>query len=346
MTISFQSILLAPRQSVFNMQKELTKVQTEASTGRHADVGLSLGSFTTQAISLRSRMDQNSAIVDTNNLTATNLDLAQSTMKALVDLSHTFVSTLVGARNAADGQTVVKNAARAALQSLQSQVNVTNQGQFLFAGINSNVMPMGDYMASPAGAAKTATDAAFAATFGFPQSSPAVGAITPAQMDAFLTGNFAAEFTTPNWEANWSQASSENRVARIDQGYSIEVSANANEDAFRNLAKAFTAAYDLGTGNLSQASFEKLVDSASGMASAAAQQMGNIQGRLGAAQQLITTTTNQLKQHNIILTREISALEGVDQYEAATRVTTLTTQLETSYSITARISKLNLMNYL
>ena len=54
----------------------------------------------------------------------------------------------------------------------------------------------------------------------------------------------------------------------------------------------------------------------------------------------------RLKQRNEILNREIVSLEGVDQYEVSTRITLLTTQLEASYSITARISRLNLMNYL
>ena len=74
--------------------------------------------------------------------------------------------------------------------------------------------------------------------------------------------------------------------------------------------------------------------------------MGIVEGRLGAAQKAVSDSTEQLKQRNTIMNREVVSLEGVDQYDVSTRVNILTTQLEASYSMTARISKLSLMDYL
>jgi flagellar hook-associated protein 3 FlgL len=42
----------------------------------------------------------------------------------------------------------------------------------------------------------------------------------------------------------------------------------------------------------------------------------------------------------------ISDLEGVDPYEAATRVSLLQQQIETSYALTARMQQLSLVKYL
>ena len=47
-----------------------------------------------------------------------------------------------------------------------------------------------------------------------------------------------------------------------------------------------------------------------------------------------------------IIKTHIGALEGVDPYEASNRLTELMTQIETAYSVTARIQKLTLLNYL
>ena len=47
-----------------------------------------------------------------------------------------------------------------------------------------------------------------------------------------------------------------------------------------------------------------------------------------------------------IIATHIGALEAVDPYEASTRVSTLMTQIETSYALTARIQRLSLLNYL
>ena len=47
-----------------------------------------------------------------------------------------------------------------------------------------------------------------------------------------------------------------------------------------------------------------------------------------------------------IITNHVDALEGVDPYEASSRLTSLMTQIETAYAMTARIQKLSLLNYL
>jgi flagellar hook-associated protein 3 FlgL len=46
------------------------------------------------------------------------------------------------------------------------------------------------------------------------------------------------------------------------------------------------------------------------------------------------------------MTKHIGKLEGVDPYEASTRLSQLMTQVETAYAMTARVQKLSLLNYL
>jgi flagellar hook-associated protein 3 FlgL len=346
MTISTLSILNAPRKSVFESQRQLLDAQTELSTGRHADVGLHLGSKTSQVIGLRNGFDRNNSIIDMNGLTATELDLTQSALTSLIDVVHQFSATLIGARNAVNGQEVVKTAAKSALESLSSILNQTHSGKFLFAGINSDVAPLENYLATTPSAGKSAVDAAFLAEFGVTQNAAGVGSITATQMDTFLNGSFANLFVPAAWSPAFSSASDQNRTARIDTGYNVEVSTNANESAFRNLTMAVTMAFDLGAGSLNQAAFEKIVDKAVTVAATAAQEVGLIAGHLGTTEKVITDSTELLKHRNDILNREIVSLEGVDQYEVSTRINLLTTQLEASYSITARINRLNLMNYL
>ena len=346
MTISTLAILNAPRQSIYESQRRLLDAQTELSTGRHADVGLYLGGKTSEVIGLRNGFDRNNSIIDMNGLAATELDLTQSAMTSLVELSHQFSATLIGARNAVNGQEVVKTAAKAAIESFTSIINQTHSGKFLFGGINSEVAPIENYLSSPPSAGKAAVDGAFLTEFGVTQSAAGVGSITAPQMDTFLNGAFSNLFTPTAWSSTFSSASDQNRTARIDADYTVEVSTNANEAAFRDFAKAISMAFDLGTGTLNQAAFEKVVDKAVAVSAASAQEIGLIAGELGTSEKLITDTTLQLKQRNEILNREIVSLEGVDQYEVSTRVNLLTTQLEASYSITARINRLNLMNYL
>ncbi len=329
-----------------NSQQKLLDAQRELSTGRHADVGLRLGHRTSDVIALRNGFDRNNTMIDMNGLVATELDLTQSAMSSLIDLSHQFSATLIGARNAANGQEIAKTAARSALESLNSILNQAHSGKFIFSGLNSDVAPLENYFSTPASMGKMAVDAAFLAEFGMTQNAAGVGAITATQMDAFLSGAFSSLFTPSAWSSTFSAASDLNRTARIDAQYNLEVSTNANEAAFRNLTMAITMAFDLGASSLNQGAFEKLVDKAVVVSATAAQEMSFIAGRVGTAEKAVADLVQLLKQRNDILNREIVSLEGVDQYEVSTRINMLTTQLEASYSITARINRLSLMNYL
>ncbi len=47
-----------------------------------------------------------------------------------------------------------------------------------------------------------------------------------------------------------------------------------------------------------------------------------------------------------IMTEHVNLLEGVDPYEASSRVNALLTQVETAYALTARLQRLSLINYL
>jgi flagellar hook-associated protein 3 FlgL len=47
-----------------------------------------------------------------------------------------------------------------------------------------------------------------------------------------------------------------------------------------------------------------------------------------------------------MITTQIGSLENVDPYEASTRLNNLTTQLETSYTLTGKIQQLTLSKYI
>ncbi|MGI9424135.1 MAG: flagellar hook-associated family protein, partial [Hyphomicrobiaceae bacterium] len=64
--ISTSAISEATRLSIARSQQALAEAQKELSSGRKADVGLSLGSATGQTISLRNDLDRLNSIVASN----------------------------------------------------------------------------------------------------------------------------------------------------------------------------------------------------------------------------------------------------------------------------------------
>jgi flagellar hook-associated protein 3 FlgL len=193
---------------------------------------------------------------------------------------------------------------------------------------------------------RQAVDAAFAAAFGFSQSDPQAANISSDDMQNFLDTSFADLFKDPAWKNNWSQASDQSVRSRVSSSELIETSANANADPIRKLVSAYTMVADLGTSNLNQAAFQTVVDQASKLTSEAIQGLTTMQADLGTAQQRVTDANSRMSTQKDIITNHVGALEGVDPYEASTRLTALMNQVETAYAMTARIQKLTILNYL
>ncbi len=140
-----------------------------------------------------------------------------------------------------------------ALQSLIATANTTSSGQYVFGGVNSSVAPMADYFSSTPSAAKTAIDTAFQTAFGCLPTDAAASTITASQMQGFLSGAFADQFSGSNWSSNWSSASSTNVSSQIAPGETIDASTNANQPGFQQLAEGYAMLSEFGGSQLSSA---------------------------------------------------------------------------------------------
>jgi flagellar hook-associated protein 3 FlgL len=345
-TISTLHLMRASYLSIAANQERLADAQVELSTGKIANIGPALGRKVSTDLDLRAASERTALEINLNGIAAAEMTAKQQGLSAILDIAHGFTATLVGARNAQNGQETIKAAAENALKSLFHIANSTHNGKAIFAGLNSTTAPLADYLSPNPVASKSAIDSAFLNEFGFPQNSPSVSTITPSHMDSFLNGSFASQFTPGQWQANWSSADSQDCSIRISDNFLVQPACNTNDSAFRNLTMALTMAFDLGAGSLGQGTFEKIADKAASVAASAASQFANMGSQLGITQKLLRDESDKLSLRADVITQHIGHMEDVDQFEVSTRINTLTTQLEASYSLTARINKLTLLNYL
>jgi flagellar hook-associated protein 3 FlgL len=342
--ISTQSLSNTLRSTVMKGQVALSKATTEATTGRHADVGETLGPLTGRDFSLRSDYSRASNLIDTNEIVTGRLDATQQAMTNLTGDANMFMQQLLASRDTAGGASVVTPSAQTNMASLVDTLNTTLNGQYLFAGINTAVAPMTSYPGSPA---QTAIDTAFLAFFGFPQSNTtSVGAITATQMQTFISTTFDAEFQNPAWTSNWSTASSQNTTSRISTTQTVTTSENANAQGFRDLAEAYTMILSLGGSALGQAAFQTVVDNAVGKLGSAVYNLSLSGGQLGTSQQQIKDASERMEIQKDLYNKQINEMEAVDPTEASVRVTSLQSQIEMSLSLTGQLHKLNLVDYL
>lgn len=340
-TLSDSSRSLLQRQTA-----NLAKLQIEISSGRKADIGLDLGARTGEAVSVRAEHTRLDAMIDTNALTTSRLDVTQAALKDLLTTTQESLATLVAVRDSNGSASVAKGQAEGSLKLLISRLNTQLGGTYIFSGINTDAKPVTDYFATPASASKTAVDAAFTGTFGFNQSNPGVATITPAAMSAFLNGPFDALFADPQWGATWSTATNQTMTSQISPAESLNSSVSANEKPMRQLAAAFTMMADLGAEGLGKETYKVVVDKAISLLGEAVVGVTNLKGEVGLAQSRVSAASDRLEVQINILNKRVNSLELVDKEETAVRLNTAITQLETTYAVSSRIQRLSILNFL
>jgi flagellar hook-associated protein 3 FlgL len=177
--------------------------------------------------------------------------------------------------------------------------------------------PIEDYYA-PAAPNKTATDAAFFATFGIPQTSSSVSAITGASLQNFLDNQFSSLFQGASWSHSWSSASSQTLTSQISGSHTVNSSVSANNAVFQQLAQAYTMVADLGIQNLNAAAYQAVTSTAQGLLSSAIGSLINLQASVGLIQSNVSAATNEMSAEMNILSAQIGNLDNVNPYDAAT----------------------------
>ena len=343
--VSTQAVANATRRSVMQMQTELAQLQREVTTGRKADVGLALGIKSGRTVALRQESDALQTLIDTNAVAKLRLLTTQQTLGSIASDAQNFLGILVDANSDPGTAAVTRDRAVEALASFTAKVNSTQGGEYLFGGINNGEKPLNDY-SDPASPARAAVAAAFLARFGIAQTDPAVSGIPAADMQDFLDNEFAALFDDPAWQANWSPASDEPTSVRISPSESVKTGASASDLAIRTIAMVYTMVADLGLAGLSESAYGAVIDTATGLLGGAVMGLTTIQADLGYSEQAVADASARLSIQKDVIEVHIGELEGVDPYEASTRISNLLTQIETAYALTARIQQLSLLDYL
>jgi flagellar hook-associated protein 3 FlgL len=343
--VSTQGVSNATRRSVLQMQTELATLQKEISSGRAADVGLTLGAQTGQTVALRRDSASLQTLIDSNAVADLRLSTAQGTLGSIASDAQNFLGILISAKDNMTGAAATAQRASEKLASFTGLLNTSQNGEYLFAGINSGAEPISDY-SDPASPAKQAVASAFLAHFGFVQNDPAAANITAADMQDFLDNDLAPLFADPAWGTNWSSASDQPVTNRISTAETVTTGVTANDPAMRKLAMAYTMVSDLGLSGLSQAAYGAVIGKAADLVGGAIDAVTSTQAQLGYSQQAVSDANSRMSDQKDVLETHIGSLEGIDPYETSTRINNLLTQIETSYALTARIQKLSLLDFL
>lgn len=334
------------RAMIARTQTKMDKAEIEVSTGRHADIGKALGFGFSGLLDTRQLAGDLDAIASTNAIVTARLTKTQSALSGMAELGQGLFDSIVALRQGGGDRSALVAQAEAALGSLTALLSTTSNGAYIFSGANTAVAPIEDYLADTPGAGRTSVQAAFNAAFGMDPSDPAVSSISGADMATYLAGDFAALFAEPNWSATFSSATDEVSRDRIAPNETIDSSLSANAVGIRSLMQALVATVESGAKELSAEAFDSLAQNIAQTTGQAIHELVRSQATLGVTQERLAKASARITVERSMLEERIGAAEGVDSYEAAIKLMTLSTQLEASYSVTARMQQLSLLNYI
>lgn len=339
--ISSQSLTMPMRSSVMQMQADMAQAQTEISTSKKADIGLSLGGQSGAAVALQNGIDQLNTYTNSNTLVATRLSTTATVLTTMLTSAQNMSKMLITALNSST-TTTPGTSAQNALQGLVGSLNASVGGQYVFGGIDTDTQPIASYTATSA--AKTKADNAFQqylSTNGYTAAT-----LTAGQMQTFLNGPFSTLFNDANWGSDWSSASDQTMKTSISPSATLTTSVSANDGAFRKITQAYTMVAEFADAGLSSDASNALYQTASQLVSGGIQGLTNLSSGVGIAQATVDAANTQMSSQIDLLNASVDKLVGVDPAALSTKVTQLQTQLEASYELTSRLSKLSLVNYL
>jgi flagellar hook-associated protein 3 FlgL len=345
--ISNLAVQSAMRSTINQVQNELIRSQKEVVTGQLYNIGETLGGTTTRALDLRRERDMMDNLMATNSVVTQRLSSSQMALETISDAGQTALNTFVALAGSTDStqlSTAVQTLTNVADQFIDA-ANTSVNGEYIFAGINTDVKPVGDYMSDETGA-RTAFDTVFTSYFGFNKADAQAEFITPTQMQDFLDTIVEPMYTTgPEWATTWSTASDTPMTSRISRTEVVQSSVSVNEDGFKQLAFATIIGIELLNLPISSDTRAIVSNKAIDFMGKAIYGVDSQRGLLGLSENRVAMADQVLQAQVDIVKLNLDDLEGVDVYAASSKITALTNQMEISYNLTARISELSLVNY-
>jgi flagellar hook-associated protein 3 FlgL len=358
--VSTMAVQNAMRLSIQQGQTEIVKLQEEATTSIYADTGAALGSSTARVVNLKDELARLSNLRDTNALVTQRLSTSQLAVESMRSTAEELNTTLFTSMGVDDATRLASttNAIQSTINAFFVAANTQSNGGYLLSGINSDARALTPYDENTA--AKASFQAAFESFRDENNADPSKKPVTTyrdftkEQMTDFLKTKIEPLYMgdpngappTDKWKEDWSKASDINVSSRISASEVVTSTTNANQMGVRRVVMAGVIATELLGADLTSEARSVVNRVAQDYTQQGISGLINMASDLGTSEGRVTKANTLLDSQKDLLSTSVTDLEGVDPYEASTRMKALLTQIETSYTLTARIQQLSLINFL
>jgi flagellin-like hook-associated protein FlgL len=341
--VSPAGIAIGRQASLQSLQAQLARATAEMSSGRKEDAVLQMGVGASLLYRLHDDVQQGGAIKNSTSLAGERMKTMQTALTSIGSIFEDVSAQILQADALKqDSYTTLAADTPDLLASISDLLKTDFQGQKVFGGTDSGKRPIS--IGGLAAQVQAMLDDAVATT----------GALGAADVDALLAdidtifGGPGSDFYALYYGSASTTGDGAANKVRIGEGETLSYDVRADHTAFKDAFKALAITSLLGNnkGKLQDDAKVVLADRAGELMRGAQRGLTTLAGTLGTKQARLERVAEIQSRAVDAATAQINTLEGADYYTLSDRISTIQIQLQATYSITAQLSKLSLVNYL
>lgn len=318
------------QQIVSDTRAELSSVQVEAVTGLAEDVSAAVRGDVGRVQELEKLLADNQQRLVSIESLGLELEFVQSALSPIQERAGTLSVEIAGALQLSDatGLEAFRIEADQELRSVFGRLNTSFGGSNVFSGAAVDVSPLGS------------VDTLLTDVAAIVAAGPDAATITAALDTYFNTAG--GGFQTTIYQGSTAAAP----TREIADGQRLGVDITPLDAEIRDAIRAF-ATFAVAEANAPDAAtFEALARDVSTALGQVNDQVISRQAVIGAQEAELELLRVRNLASTDAITSELNSLLGVDQFEAASRLNLLETQLQASFLVTSRVQSLSLVNFL
>ncbi|MBC9207752.1 flagellar hook protein [Roseomonas aerophila] len=342
--VSGAGITIGRQASLQSLQSQIAQSTAEIASGRKSDPAREMGVGASLLYRLYDDIQQGDAIKNTTALAGERMKTMQTAMTSIGKiLEDTSAQILQSDALKQQSYNTLGADTPDILASIADLLNIDFQGQKVFGGTDSAARPISNIADMPT-KMKAILDAAVAANAGTALDAAAVQDVMDQIDDVFGGAGFYADYYT---SASKTGDGTPNLV-RIGEGQTLAYDVRGDNAAFKDAMHALALTSLLGGDNskLTEEAKTALASRAGELMRGAQSNLTTLAGTLGTKEARLEHVSTIQERTVSAATAQINTLEGADYYTLSDRVGMLKIQLQATYSITAQLQTLSLVNYL
>ncbi len=347
--ISTYAGILQRQTTTTQIQSQMTEASTQATTGTYGDQVLGLGQNIGKLYSLQNQTAQQTAVQAAATSAGNTMSVMQTALTSMNTLVQNVGNTALGDQTgdlSAVRYTTAATTASGGIDQMLSLMNTTNNGKYVFSGTDSSTATMASSGAAALTQAQSLLSSAVSSNGGALDSSSVSS--FESSLDAMFSDTSGSAGT--NYSGLLYTASTTAGAVSVSTGgsQSLSYDVRGNSQSFRDVLKGMTmmSMLNASSSEMDDSAKAKLLSDATTLISHGGSALTNQAAVLGVKQSQLKTVVDTQTDAATATQTQISKIDSVDSYAAATRLTSLQNQLQASYEITSMISKLSFTNYM